>query len=57
MLKIDFFVLIQPYVDWFKWEDSKHPFSNAPEPKSRFIPSKWEAKKASDVILYQSYII
>ncbi|CAK7357107.1 unnamed protein product [Dovyalis caffra] len=34
-----------PYVDWFKWEDAKHPLSNAPEPKSRFIPSKSEAKK------------
>ncbi|KAJ8755615.1 hypothetical protein K2173_022210 [Erythroxylum novogranatense] len=34
-----------PYVDWFEWEDAKHPLSNAPEPKRRFIPSKWEAKK------------
>ncbi|XAR49360.1 hypothetical protein NMG60_11032540 [Bertholletia excelsa] len=34
-----------PYVDWFTWEDSKHPLSNAPEPKRRFIPSKWESKK------------
>ncbi|XP_014519053.1 ribosome biogenesis protein BOP1 homolog [Vigna radiata var. radiata] len=33
------------YVDWYKWEDAKHPLSNAPEPKRRFIPSKWEAKK------------
>ncbi|WJX26171.1 Ribosome biogenesis protein 1, variant 3 [Trifolium repens] len=33
------------YVDWFKWDDAKHPLSNAPEPKRRFIPSKWEAKK------------
>ncbi|GAV86510.1 WD40 domain-containing protein/BOP1NT domain-containing protein [Cephalotus follicularis] len=34
-----------PYVDWFKWDDAKHPLSNAPEPKRRFIPSKWESKK------------
>ncbi|GAB4834115.1 Ribosome bioproteinsis protein 1 [Ancistrocladus abbreviatus] len=34
-----------PYVDWFDWKDSKHPLSNAPEPKRRFIPSKWESKK------------
>ncbi|CAN8286378.1 unnamed protein product [Cochlearia groenlandica] len=34
-----------PYVDWFKWDDSIHPLSSAPEPKRRFIPSKWEAKK------------
>ncbi|XP_058754457.1 ribosome biogenesis protein BOP1 homolog [Vicia villosa] len=33
------------YVDWFKWDDAKFPMSNAPEPKRRFIPSKWEAKK------------
>ncbi|XP_004485462.1 ribosome biogenesis protein BOP1 homolog [Cicer arietinum] len=33
------------YSDWFKWDDAKHPLSNAPEPKRRFIPSKWEAKK------------
>eukprot|EP00258_Populus_trichocarpa_P036061 XP_024452080.1 ribosome biogenesis protein BOP1 homolog isoform X1 [Populus trichocarpa] len=39
-----------PYVDWFKWEDSKHPLSNAPEPKSRFIPSKWEAKKVLGLV-------
>lgn len=32
------------YVDWFKWDDAKHPLSNAPEPKRRFIPSKWEDK-------------
>ncbi|XP_050210446.1 ribosome biogenesis protein BOP1 homolog [Mercurialis annua] len=31
------------YSDWFEW-DSKHPISNAPEPKRRFTPSKWEAK-------------
>ncbi|KAK6157005.1 hypothetical protein DH2020_011253 [Rehmannia glutinosa] len=33
-----------PYVDWFKWDGAKHPISNAPEPKRRFIPSKWESK-------------
>ncbi|OMO61079.1 hypothetical protein COLO4_33567 [Corchorus olitorius] len=33
------------YVDWFKWDDAIHPLSNAPEPKRRFIPSKWESKK------------
>ncbi|KAJ6309473.1 hypothetical protein OIU77_015270 [Salix suchowensis] len=44
------FDLYAPYVDWFKWEDSKHPLSNAPEPKSRFIPSKWEAKKVLGLV-------
>ncbi|CAN0878292.1 Ribosome biogenesis protein BOP1 homolog [Linum grandiflorum] len=32
------------YVDWFKLDHPIHPVSNAPEPKRRFIPSKWEAK-------------
>nr|XP_009406697.2 PREDICTED: ribosome biogenesis protein BOP1 homolog [Musa acuminata subsp. malaccensis] len=34
-----------PYVDWFVWDDKGHPLSNAPEPKRRFVPSKWEQKK------------
>ncbi|KAL9321515.1 hypothetical protein ACSQ67_013354 [Phaseolus vulgaris] len=38
------------YIDWYKWEDSKHPLSNAPEPKRRFIPSKWEAKKVVEYV-------
>lgn len=38
---------LQPYVDFFAWDDSKHPLSNAPEPKRRFIPSKWESKKVN----------
>ncbi|KAL5564415.1 hypothetical protein UlMin_027579, partial [Ulmus minor] len=42
-----------PYVDWFKWDDAKHPLSNAPEPKRRFIPSKWEHKK---VVAYRRAI-
>lgn len=40
---------MQPYVDWFAWEDSKHPLSSAPEPKRRFIPSKWETKKVNSL--------
>ncbi|XP_022740823.1 ribosome biogenesis protein BOP1 homolog [Durio zibethinus] len=39
-----------PYVDWFKWDDAKHPLSNAPEPKRRFIPSKWESKKVVEYV-------
>lgn len=38
------------YVDFFKWDDAKHPLSNAPEPKRRFIPSKWEAKKVAKYV-------
>ncbi|XP_062117173.1 ribosome biogenesis protein BOP1 homolog [Humulus lupulus] len=33
-----------PYVDWFKWDGSKHPLSNAPEPKRRFTRSQSEDK-------------
>lgn len=40
----------EPYVDWFNWEDKGHPLSNAPEPKRRFIPSKWEAKKVVKLV-------
>jgi ribosome biogenesis protein ERB1 len=35
----------EPYVDWFTSEPELHPINNAPEPKRRFIPSKWEEKK------------
>ncbi|CAA3028530.1 ribosome biogenesis BOP1 homolog isoform X2 [Olea europaea subsp. europaea] len=40
----------QPYVEFFAWDDSKHPLSNAPEPKRRFIPSKWESKKVLELV-------
>ncbi|MCO5574126.1 hypothetical protein L7F22_027905 [Adiantum nelumboides] len=40
----------EPYVDWFNWEDKGHPLSSAPEPKRRFIPSKWEAKKVVKLV-------
>ncbi|KAL0294351.1 UNVERIFIED_CONTAM: Ribosome biogenesis protein BOP1 [Sesamum radiatum] len=36
-----------PYADWFAWDGAKHPVSNAPEPKRRFIPSKWESHEES----------
>ncbi|KAL5725175.1 Ribosome biogenesis protein 1 [Ranunculus cassubicifolius] len=39
-----------PYVDWFKWDGAKHPLSNAPEPKRRFTPSKWEDKKVLKLV-------
>lgn len=39
-----------PYVDWFEWPDKGHPLSNAPEPKRRFVPSKWEHKKVVQYI-------
>ena len=35
----------EPEADWFTREREIHPLSSAPEPKRRFIPSKWEEKK------------
>ena len=35
----------EPYVDWM--EHDGLPLPSATEPKNRFLPSKWEAKKAS----------
>ena len=32
-------------IDFFTGEKMIHPVSDRPEPKSRFVPSKWEAKK------------
>ncbi|KAF3330975.1 ribosome biogenesis protein BOP1 isoform X1 [Carex littledalei] len=40
----------EDYVDWFEYEDKGHPLSNAPEPKRRFVPSKWEAKKVAALV-------
>eukprot|EP00850_Spirogloea_muscicola_P002471 SM000009S23600 [mRNA] locus=s9:1013105:1019315:+ [translate_table: standard] len=40
----------EPYVDWFDWDGKGHPLSNAPEPKRRFIPSKWEAKQVVKLV-------
>ncbi|XP_020247303.1 ribosome biogenesis protein BOP1 homolog isoform X2 [Asparagus officinalis] len=39
-----------PYVDWFEWEDKGHPLSNAPEPKRRFVLSKWEQKTVARLV-------
>lgn len=45
---------LQSYIDWFTWDGAKHPLSNAPEPKRRFIPSKWDAKKVCGCMLVSS---
>ncbi|PQP93994.1 ribosome biogenesis protein BOP1 homolog [Prunus yedoensis var. nudiflora] len=42
---------VQPCVDWFKWDGSKHPLSNAPDPKRRLIPSKSESKLVNKIKL------
>jgi hypothetical protein len=35
----------EPEVDWFTRDVEVMPFNAAPEPKRRFVPSKWEEKK------------
>ncbi|KAK9061024.1 hypothetical protein SSX86_018204 [Deinandra increscens subsp. villosa] len=38
------------YVDWFAWDNAKHPSTlRWPEQKKRFILSKWEAKRLTDL--------
>ena len=40
----------EPTIEWFTGEGMERamPLSAAPEPKSRFVPSKWEHKKVSN---------
>eukprot|EP00118_Oscarella_pearsei_P010544 m.65331 g.65331 ORF g.65331 m.65331 type:complete len:704 (+) comp35316_c0_seq10:6005-8116(+) len=40
----------EPYVEFFTNEKMAHPLSTAPEPKSRFIPSKWEHKRIIKIV-------
>ncbi|KMZ67822.1 putative Ribosome biogenesis protein bop1 [Zostera marina] len=40
----------EEYIDWFNYEDKNHPVSSAPEPKSRFLPSRWEHKKVVKLV-------
>lgn len=35
----------EPYIDYFSGDVDPTPLINAPEPKRRFIPSKWEEQK------------
>ncbi|KAI8473407.1 MAG: NUC169 domain-containing protein [Monoraphidium minutum] len=44
---------VDPYPDYEAWADDEvdpHPLLNAPEPKRRFIPSKWEEKKVVKLV-------
>ncbi|CAO3593867.1 unnamed protein product [Absidia cylindrospora] len=40
----------EPTVEWFTSKTEVMPLSARPEPKSRFIPSKWEAKKVMKIV-------
>jgi ribosome biogenesis protein ERB1 len=44
----------EPTIEWFSSKKEVMPLSAAPEPKSRFIPSKWEAKK---VLIIANFIV
>jgi hypothetical protein len=35
----------EPYIDYYSGDVDPTPLLNAPEPKRRFIPSKWEEQK------------
>ena len=35
----------EPEAEWYTKDREIHPLSSAPEPKRRFIPSKWEEKR------------
>lgn len=42
----------QPTIEWFtgKGNEMTMPLTNRPEPKSRFVPSKWEHKKVMKIV-------
>lgn len=42
----------EPAVDWYTGKDKEMqmPLSSRPEPKSRFVPSKWEHKKVMKIV-------
>ncbi|KAI9256748.1 NUC169 domain-containing protein [Helicostylum pulchrum] len=40
----------EPTVEWFTSKTEIMPLTARPEPKSRFIPSKWEAKKIMKIV-------
>lgn len=40
----------EPEVDWFTKDVEVMPLSGAPEPKRRFIPSKWEEQKVVKLV-------
>ena len=49
-------VNINPFedmVDWYAGDVDIHPMQNAPEPKRRFMPSKWEEKKVVKLVRSQ----
>ncbi len=41
----------EPTVEWFTSKPEVMPLNAIPEPKRRFIPSKWEAKRVRYILL------
>ena len=44
---------VDPYPDeddWYTRDVSIHPLQGGPEPKRRFMPSKWEEKKCAPLL-------
>ncbi|EPQ59553.1 BOP1NT-domain-containing protein [Gloeophyllum trabeum ATCC 11539] len=40
----------EPTVEWFTSKQEQMPLSAAPEPKRRWVPSKWEKKKVMKIV-------
>jgi len=40
----------EDYIDFYSYERMIHPISSAPEPKRRFVPSKWEHKRVMKMV-------
>ncbi|CAG8501390.1 818_t:CDS:10 [Diversispora eburnea] len=49
----------EPTVEWFTSKPEVMPLSAAPEPKRRFVPSKWEAKRIMKLVhaIRQGHIV
>lgn len=49
----------EPMVEWFtgKGKEEIMPLSAAPEPKRRWIPSKWEKQKVEPIALPRSVVL
>ena len=42
--------MYEPATDWFTQHERTMPLTARPEPKSRFVPSKWEHKKIMKIV-------
>lgn len=49
-IPLDSYDPYEPATDWFTQHQLATPMSARPEPKSRFVPSKWEHKKVMKIV-------